>query len=260
MSTGSQCIKCQDASCNKCTYTKPQTYSTANARKTNIIIDIKGTRKLNGSTEGTAKNANNTGTVDGTIVGIYDRTSAVSKSGATASADNKGNSSATSASGTSLSQINTLAAINEEEINKENGEKSRVEDIYAVSEDGSTADAKGTAADPEKKDKPDKNKSEKPGDSNDKNSSEGGKADKESPDKKKTEDSNLDKAPKNNPSSDTAKPASTDTSDKNGTDDIPPEENVPLDTDKKYSHAVSQDEDKASDSAKAASSSTTTGS
>ncbi|CAG5036385.1 unnamed protein product [Parnassius apollo] len=144
----SECIKCQGTTCNKCTYTKSAKHSsTTNVRKTNIIIDIRGTRKINDTTsETTSKNYNNTSeTVDGTIVGIYDKTWAASKSGATANTGEKGNSSAAIAAGSTLSQSDILAALNEEEINKSNGEQSHVEDIFVISEDGSAANASSSS-------------------------------------------------------------------------------------------------------------------
>ncbi|XP_014354790.2 uncharacterized protein LOC106707860 [Papilio machaon] len=147
--SGSGCMKCQGTTCTKCVYTKSsQTTTNVHARKTNIIIDIKGTKRFNESiAEADSSNVDSSSAkVDGTIVGIYDKTSAASVSGATAKSSDNGNSSAAVASGTALSQSDILAAIDEEEINKIDGSKSHVEDVYVLSEDISTANANSTSA------------------------------------------------------------------------------------------------------------------
>ncbi|XP_068628988.1 uncharacterized protein [Battus philenor] len=144
-SAGSECIKCQGVTCNKCTYTKKShSIITEHDRKTNIIIDIQKTRKINDSID-KSSNENNTSTVDGAIVGIYDKTVAVSNSGAIAKSGKEGESSAATASGTTLSQSSTLAGIQDVVINKANGEKSNVEDIYVASNDQSAANANSSS-------------------------------------------------------------------------------------------------------------------
>ncbi|KPI93558.1 hypothetical protein RR46_10818 [Papilio xuthus] len=147
--SGSGCMKCQGMTCTKCIYTKnSQSTTNIHARKTNIIIDIKGTKRFNESIADADSSYDDTSAakVDGTIVGIYDKTSAASQSGATAKSGDNGNSSAAVASGTALSQSDILAAIDEEEINKLDGSKSHVEDVYVLSEDISTANANSTSA------------------------------------------------------------------------------------------------------------------
>lgn len=141
-------MKCQGTTCTTCVYTKKSQPSTnVHARKTNIIIDIKGTKRFNESVvEADSSYNDSSAKVDGTIVGIYDRTSAASESGATARSGDNGNSSAVVASGTALSQSDILAAIDEEEVNKIDGSKSHVEDVYVLSEDISTANANSTSA------------------------------------------------------------------------------------------------------------------